>query len=75
MPNELGFISNARCLSEGVDVPSLDGIVVSDPKHSKLDIVQMVGRALRKKEGEKKTARILIPFIVDKSKSDIQQIE
>ena len=74
--NEFGFISNARCLSEGVDVPSLDGIIVSDPRQSKVDIVQMTGRALRKENlNQKKIARIVIPIIVDDSKSDLEQID
>lgn len=74
--NEFGFISNARCLSEGVDVPSLDGILVSDPRQSKVDIVQMTGRALRKENlKQKKIARIVIPIIVDDSKTDLEQID
>ena len=47
-------LSNARCLSEGVDVPSLDGIAFIDPKHSPIDIVQAVGRAIRDQMGRQK---------------------
>ena len=43
-----GILTNARCLSEGVDVRSLDGITFIDPKSSKIDIIQAVGRAIRK---------------------------
>ena len=36
---ERGVLSNARCLGEGIDVPTLDGIAFVDPKHSEVDIV------------------------------------
>jgi predicted helicase len=42
-----GVMSNARCLNEGIDVPKIDMVFFSDPKNSKVDIVQAVGRALR----------------------------
>ncbi|MDA7432316.1 DEAD/DEAH box helicase family protein [Synechococcus sp. AH-601-N23] len=45
---EIGILSNARCLSEGVDVPTLDGIAFIDPKRSQVDIIQAVGRAIRR---------------------------
>jgi superfamily II DNA or RNA helicase len=54
-------ISNARCLTEGVDVPTIDLVYFSDPKNSKVDIVQAVGRALRKKDGKKK-GFVVIPI-------------
>ena len=47
-PDELGLLSNARCLGEGVDVPSLDGVAFIDPRRSTIDIIQAVGRAIRK---------------------------
>lgn len=56
---EIKILGNARCLSEGVDVPSLDGITFVDPKSSEIDIVQAVGRVLRK--GNNKKGTILIP--------------
>lgn len=40
-------ISNAKCLTEGVDVPAIDAVIFCDPKNSKIDIVQAAGRALR----------------------------
>ena len=61
---ERGVLSNARCLGEGVDIPTLDGVAFIDPKHSQVDIVQAVGRALRKGEG-KGVATIVIPVFVD----------
>ena len=46
--SERSLISNARCLTEGVDIPSVDCVMFVDPKESKIDIVQAVGRVLRK---------------------------
>ncbi len=60
---EKGLITNARCLTEGIDLPSVDCICFADPKRSKVDIVQAVGRALRLSEG-KKFGYILIPIFV-----------
>ncbi|MEY8716593.1 DEAD/DEAH box helicase [Francisella philomiragia] len=54
-------ISNARCLTEGVDVPAIDLVYFSDTKNSKVDIVQACGRALRKYKN-KKLGYIIIPI-------------
>ncbi|MEB2584693.1 DEAD/DEAH box helicase family protein [Bacillus cereus] len=64
--SEYGVISNAKCLTEGVDVPSIDAVYFSDPKDSTIDIIQAIGRALRKKQTEEKTSYILIPVILPK---------
>ncbi len=56
-------ISNARCLTEGVDVPAIDLVYFCDPKNSKVDIVQATGRALRQdKRKDKKMGYIVIPI-------------
>ena len=57
------LITNARCLTEGVDVPSIDCVLFADPKQSLVDIVQAVGRALRISK-DKKFGYILLPIIV-----------
>lgn len=58
-----GLVSNARCLTEGVDVPTIDIIYFCDPKSSKIDIVQASGRALRKDHsGIKKLGYIVVPI-------------
>lgn len=60
--SNFGVVSNARCLTEGVDVPVIDAVYFADPKSSLVDIVQAVGRALRKPFGVKeKTAYLVIP--------------
>lgn len=63
--SEFGIISNARCLTEGVDVPVIDSIYFVDNKSSLIDIVQACGRALRKPNNIKeKTAYFLIPILI-----------
>ncbi len=57
------IISNVRCLSEGVDVPSLDAVIFLTPKKSKIDIIQAVGRALRIAK-DKKFGYVIVPIIV-----------
>lgn len=59
------ILSNARCLSEGVDVPSIDGIAIIDPKKSKTDIVQTIGRAIRLSENKTKGTIVIPVFIED----------
>ena len=61
---ERGLISNARCLTEGIDVPTLDGVAFIDPKRSEIDIAQAVGRAIRLADG-KTTGTIVIPVFID----------
>ena len=56
-------ISNARVLTEGVDVPALDAIVFLEPRKSKIDITQAVGRVMRRAEG-KDTGYIILPVVV-----------
>ena len=57
------LMTNARCLTEGVDVPAIDCVVFADPKQSRIDIVQAAGRALRRYPG-KDYGYILLPLIV-----------
>ncbi len=56
-------LSNARCLSEGVDVPALDAIMFLHPRKSQIDVVQSVGRVMRKAEG-KKLGYVILPVTV-----------
>jgi superfamily II DNA or RNA helicase len=57
-------LANAKCLSEGVDVPALDGIAFIDPKKSEIDIVQAVGRAIRLSK-DKTVGTIVIPVFIE----------
>jgi len=60
---QIAIMSNARCLTEGVDVPLVDAIAFIDPKRSIIDIVQATGRAIRKAKGKKK-GYIFVPVFV-----------
>ena len=62
-------ISNAKCLTEGVDVPAVDMVAFLTPKRSRVDIVQATGRAMRKSDG-KTTGYILIPLFVEQTKGE-----
>jgi len=61
--NECRIITNVRVLSEGVDVPSLDSVLFLSARNSQVDVVQSVGRVMRKSEG-KKYGYIIIPVVV-----------
>lgn len=61
-----GILTNARCLSEGIDVPSLDGIAFIDPRSSQVDIIQAVGRAIRKSD-EKNFGTIVLPVFIEEN--------
>jgi hypothetical protein len=56
-------MTNARCLTEGIDVPAIDCVLFADPKQSTIDTVQAAGRALRPYEG-KRYGYIMLPIIV-----------
>ena len=57
------ILSNARCLSEGIDVPALDAVLFMSSRSSQVDIVQAVGRAMRKSDG-KEYGYIVLPVTV-----------
>ena len=61
--DETRILTNARCLSEGVDVPALDAVVFFNPRNSMVDVVQSVGRVMRKSEG-KDYGYIILPVAV-----------
>lgn len=60
---ECRILSNARCLSEGVDVPSLDAIMFLHPRKSQIDVVQSVGRVMRRSPG-KKLGYVILPVVI-----------
>jgi predicted helicase len=65
-PSERALLTNARCLTEGVDVPALDGVAFVDPRSSEVDIVQAVGRAIRLAD-DKKIGTIVLPIFISNS--------
>ena len=61
--NECRILSNARCLAEGIDVPDLDAVIYLSARKSKVDIIQSVGRVMRRAPG-KQYGYIVIPVVV-----------
>ena len=57
------ILSNVRCLSEGVDVPALDAVLFLTPRNSQVDVVQSVGRVMRKAPG-KTRGYIVLPVVI-----------
>jgi hypothetical protein len=71
---ERALLSNARCLAEGIDVPTLDGVAFIDPRRSEVDIIQAVGRAIRKAP-DKKIGTIILPVFIEASDEPEQVLE
>lgn len=59
--SRFGFVTNSRCLTEGVDVPAVDVVAFMDRRKSAVDIVQAVGRSLRLSDG-KTHGHVLLPI-------------
>ncbi len=62
-------MSNARCLTEGVDVPAVDMVAFLSPRRSRVDIVQATGRAMRRSPG-KTTGYVLVPLYVEQAAAE-----
>ena len=60
-PGACSILTNARCLTEGIDVPALDAVLFLHPRRSEIDVVQAVGRVMRKAEG-KEFGYIILPI-------------
>ncbi len=58
--NTCRVLTNVRCLSEGVDVPALDAVLFLHPRKSQIEIIQAIGRVMRRAEG-KKRGYIILP--------------
>ena len=61
--NHCRILSNVRCLSEGVDVPALDAVLFLTPRNSQVDVVQSVGRVMRKAPG-KERGYVILPVVI-----------
>lgn len=66
--NSARILSNVRFLTEGIDVPNLDAIIFLSPRKSQIDIVQAVGRIIRKFEG-KDYGYIILPIVIPAGES------
>jgi predicted helicase len=65
------LITNARCLTEGIDVPAVDMVAFIDPRHSRVDIAQATGRAMRKPSGlDKKVGYVVIPLFLERKSGE-----
>jgi predicted helicase len=60
---ECRLLTNAKCLTEGVDIPALDAVMFLTPRRSKIDIVQAVGRVMRKPPG-KQLGYVILPVAI-----------
>lgn len=72
--DERGLLANAQCLGEGVDVPALDGVVFVDPRRSQVDVIQAVGRAIRKAP-DKSIGTIILPVFIEGDKDQHEALE
>ena len=72
--DETRILTNARCLTEGVDVPALDGILFMHPRKSQIEVVQAVGRVMRQSPG-KKLGYVILPVVVPSSATPEQALD
>ena len=63
MAQRCHVLSNVRCLTEGIDIPALDAVLFLQPRKSQIDVVQAVGRVMRKAEG-KRYGYVVLPVVV-----------
>ncbi|MDE0113809.1 MAG: DEAD/DEAH box helicase family protein [Albidovulum sp.] len=68
------MLCNVKLFSEGVDVPSLDAVAFLDPRQSQVDIVQAVGRVMRKSEA-KRFGYIIVPVVVEPGQDMLEALE
>ena len=68
------ILMNSKCLTEGVDVPSLDAILFLQPRKSQVDVVQAVGRVMRKAEG-KKYGYVILPVVIPAGSNAAQELD
>ncbi|MEU0845909.1 Helicase associated domain protein [Streptomyces sp. NPDC005962] len=73
--HDCAVLASVRVLSEGVDAPDTDGILIADPRRSPNHIAQSIGRALRKPPGQAKCASIFIPVYIAPGQSTRQAME
>lgn len=66
--NMCRVLTNARCLSEGINVPALDTVIFLNPRSSMVDIIQSVGRVMRKSPG-KKYGYVMLPIVIPSNKN------
>ena len=73
-PAACHLLTNVRCLSEGVDVPSLDAVLFLSKRNSQIDVVQSVGRVMRTAPG-KRYGYIVIPVVIPADKDPEKELD
>ena len=70
--SDQGLLANARCLTEGVNIPSVDCVAFLSPNRSRVDIVQAIGRAMRKDPNnkDKRVGYVLLPLFIEDNKGE-----
>ncbi len=68
-------LCNVRLFSEGVDVPSLDAVVFLEPRKSQVDVVQAVGRVMRRGGADKKLGYVVVPVVISGGPATLANIE
>ena len=68
------ILFNAKCLTEGIDVPSLDAVLFLQPRKSQVDVVQAVGRVMRKAEG-KKNGYVILPVVIPSDSDAVKALD
>ena len=71
--NSCRILTNARCLSEGIDVPALDAVMFLSPRKSQVDIIQAVGRVMRKAEG-KHYGYVILPIVIPRGANPVDEL-
>ncbi|WP_420036136.1 Helicase associated domain protein [Streptomyces sp. cg28] len=71
----LVVVANARVLTEGVDAPAVDGIAFLDPRESVIDIIQALGRAMRRGGQKDKIASIVVPVLLGPGEDPVEALE
>lgn len=72
---DISLMTNVSCLTEGVDIPTIDAVYFVEPKQSIVDIIQAIGRALRKTKNKEQCSYIILPLIVSDDITDFSQID
>jgi superfamily II DNA or RNA helicase len=74
-PQGWAMLANARCLTEGVDVPAVDGVLFTRPMKSTVSVIQAVGRALRRNPEGSGVSTVLVPILLPEDPSELDDVD
>lgn len=66
-PDRWNIVTNARCITEGIDIPALDAVFFAEPRSSDVDVAQAVGRAIRKNPHHDRPALVVLALTIEDS--------